>query len=96
MRTFLRTAAALSLAALMPLAMLAAPPKPNSASTASFTVPVVYYKLPNGLRVALSPDHSSPTVAIGVYYRIGFRVEPRDRTGWCATRFMSAGFSPSG
>ena len=82
MRTFLRTAAALSLAALMPLAMLAAPPKPNSASTASFTVPVVYYKLPNGLRVALSPDHSSPTVAIGVYYRIGFRVEPRDRTGF--------------
>jgi len=82
MRTFPRTAAALSLAALMPLAMLAAPPKPNSASTASFTVPVVYYKLPNGLRVALSPDHSSPTVAIGVYYRIGFRVEPRDRTGF--------------
>lgn len=49
---------------------------------ASFTVPVEYYKLPNGLRVVLSPDHSSPTVAIGVYYRIGFRIEPRDRTGF--------------
>jgi zinc protease len=51
-------------------------------SPTSFTVPVEYYKLPNGLRVVLSPDHSSPTVAIGVYYRIGFRIEPRDRTGF--------------
>jgi len=47
-----------------------------------FNVPVEYYKLPNGLRVALSPDHSAPTVAVAVYYRIGFRVEPRDRTGF--------------
>jgi predicted Zn-dependent peptidase len=43
---------------------------------------VEYYKLPNGLRVVLSPDHTSPTVCVGVYYRIGFRVEPRDRTGF--------------
>ena len=48
----------------------------------SFSVPVEYYKLPNGLRVVLSPDHSAPTVVVGVYYRIGFRVEPRDRTGF--------------
>ena len=52
------------------------------ASAAGFNVPVEYYKLPNGLRVALSPDHSAPTVAVAVYYRIGFRVEPRDRTGF--------------
>jgi predicted Zn-dependent peptidase len=45
-------------------------------------IPVEYYKLPNGLRVVLSPDHTAPTVAVGVYYRIGFRVEPRDRTGF--------------
>ena len=45
-------------------------------------VPVEYYKLPNGLRVVLSSDHTAPTVAVGVYYRIGFRVEPRDRTGF--------------
>jgi predicted Zn-dependent peptidase len=51
-------------------------------STTAFSVPVIYYKLPNGLRVALSPDHSAPTVAVAVYYRIGFRVEPRDRTGF--------------
>lgn len=61
------------------IAAFAAAPDKNPAS---FTVPVEYYKLPNGLRVVLSPDHSSPMVAIGVYYRIGFRIEPRDRTGF--------------
>ena len=45
-------------------------------------VPVEYYKLPNGLRVVLSPDHTAPTVCVGVYYRIGFRIEPKDRTGF--------------
>ncbi|HEX6881165.1 MAG TPA: pitrilysin family protein [Terriglobales bacterium] len=48
----------------------------------TYQVPVEYYKLPNGLRVVLSEDHSSPTVAIGVYYRIGFRIEPKNRTGF--------------
>ena len=47
-----------------------------------FHVPVEYYKLPNGLRVVLSEDHTAPTVCVGVYYRIGFRIEPRDRTGF--------------
>ncbi|MGC9948252.1 MAG: pitrilysin family protein [Bryobacteraceae bacterium] len=46
------------------------------------TVPITYYKLPNGLRVILSPDSTAPTVVTAVYYRIGFRVEPRDRTGF--------------
>ena len=47
-----------------------------------FHVPVEYYKLPNGLRVVLSQEHTAPTVCVGVYYRIGFRIEPRDRTGF--------------
>ncbi len=54
----------------------------GNAEAAKFQVPVEYYKLPNGLRVVLSPDHTAPTVCVGVYYRIGFRVEPRDRTGF--------------
>ena len=58
-------------------AVFAADSKP-----AGLHVPVEYYKLPNGLRVTLSPDHSAPTVVVGVYYRIGFRVEPKDRTGF--------------
>jgi zinc protease len=51
-------------------------------SAVEFKVPVEYYKLPNGLRVVLSPDHTSPTICVGVYYRIGFRIEPKDRTGF--------------
>jgi zinc protease len=47
-----------------------------------FRVPVTYYKLPNGLRVILSQDLTAPTVVTAVYYRIGFRVEPKDRTGF--------------
>src|ERR1700674_5721555 len=55
----------------------AAPP-----AAEEFHVPVEYYKLPNGLRVVLSQDHTAPTVCVGVYYRIGFRIEPKDRTGF--------------
>jgi zinc protease len=32
--------------------------------------------------VILAPDSTAPTVVTAVYYRIGFRVEPRDRTGF--------------
>jgi len=48
----------------------------------TYTVPVTYYKLPNGLRVILSRDTTAPTVVTAVYYRIGFRIEPKDRTGF--------------
>jgi zinc protease len=47
-----------------------------------FHVPVEYYKLANGLRVVLSQNHTAPTVVVGVYYGIGFRIEPKDRTGF--------------
>jgi len=47
-----------------------------------FTVPVEYHKLENGLKVVLSPDHTTPIVTTAVYYNIGFRIEPRDRTGF--------------
>ncbi|MGE3467358.1 MAG: M16 family metallopeptidase [Pyrinomonadaceae bacterium] len=49
---------------------------------AGISVPVAYYKLDNGLKVVLSPEHSAPLVTIAVYYNIGFRIEPRDRTGF--------------
>ena len=54
----------------------------QSGSADQFTVPVTYYTLPNGLRVVLSPDHTAPTVVTAIYYRIGFRIEPKDRTGF--------------
>jgi predicted Zn-dependent peptidase len=43
---------------------------------------VEYYKLDNGLKVVLSEDHTAPTVVVAVYYNIGFRIEPKDRTGF--------------
>jgi predicted Zn-dependent peptidase len=51
-------------------------------STQSFTVPVQYDTLSNGLRVVLSRDTTAPIVTVAVYYGVGFRIEPRDRTGF--------------
>lgn len=45
-------------------------------------VPVVYYKLPNGLKVVISEDHIAPVVSVAVYYNVGFRLEPKGRTGF--------------
>jgi predicted Zn-dependent peptidase len=53
-----------------------------SADTGQLSVPVEHYTLPNGLRVVLSRDTTAPTVGVGVYYHIGFRNEPKDRTGF--------------
>jgi predicted Zn-dependent peptidase len=47
-----------------------------------FSVPVDYTKLDNGLKVVLSRDTTAPTAVVAVYYGIGFRIEPRDRTGF--------------
>jgi zinc protease len=44
--------------------------------------PVERRKLGNGLTVVLSPDKSSPTVAVAVFYDVGFRSEPEGRSGF--------------
>ena len=41
-----------------------------------------YFTLGNGLKVVLAKDEIAPTVTVAVYYGIGFRVEPRNRTGF--------------
>jgi zinc protease len=41
-----------------------------------------YFTLANGLKVVLAKDSIAPTVTVGVYYGIGFRVEPKERTGF--------------
>lgn len=51
-------------------------------SAAEFEVPVEYHKLDNGLKVVISEDHAVPTTTIAVYYGIGFRIEPQERTGF--------------
>ena len=54
----------------------------TAAPRAEVTVPVFHSKLPNGLQVVVSEDHSAPIVTVEVMYKIGFRIEPKDRTGF--------------
>ena len=87
MRTLLR-GAALS----VPLALLAAcgggttdtamKDTDAAAVPAGYAVPVEYHTLDNGLKVVISEDHTAPIATVAVYYNIGFRIEPRDRTGF--------------
>ena len=49
---------------------------------ARLQVPVEYYKLPNSLKVVLSRDTTTPTACVALYYNIGFRNEPKNRTGF--------------
>jgi len=45
-------------------------------------IPLQSATLKNGLRVVIAPDATAPVVTIGVYYKIGFRLEPRGRSGF--------------
>ena len=78
MRTSVLVVCLVALAASAPSAQT-----PSSGASASvFSVPVVYRNLPNGLRVVISENHAAPVVVVEVMYRIGFRIEPRNRTGF--------------
>ncbi len=68
----------LALALLTPAVNGAAP----SGKPASFRVPVETRTLANGLVVVVSEDHSSPTFGLSIAYRIGFRLEPKGRSGF--------------
>jgi zinc protease len=41
-----------------------------------------YTTLSNGLKVVVVPDTSAPVVTVGLYYKIGFRLEPQGRSGF--------------
>jgi predicted Zn-dependent peptidase len=55
---------------------------PSARKAGAFTVPVEYFTLPNGLKVVVSEDKSAPVVFVEVMYNIGFRIEPKGRTGF--------------
>jgi predicted Zn-dependent peptidase len=67
---------ALALAVLVPVCASAAP------AASGFRIPVAVKKLPNGLTVVVSEDHSAPTFGISTAFRIGMRLEPKGRTGF--------------
>ncbi len=60
----------------------AAPALAQQAAPARVAIDTQYFTLSNGLRVVMSKDNIAPTVTVGVYYGIGFRIEPRERTGF--------------
>ena len=78
MKTPRTLAPLLALALLVPAVAGAVPPD----RPAGFRIPIATKTLANGLTVVVSEDHSSPTFGISVAYRIGFRLEPKGRTGF--------------
>jgi len=48
----------------------------------SLQIPIQHSTLKNGLRVVIAPDAAAPVVTVGVYYKIGFRLEPQGRSGF--------------
>ena len=73
-----RTLALLAFALAVPLTTGAAP----AGRPAGWKIPIQSKALPNGLTVVVSEDHSSPTFGLSIAYRIGFRLEPKGRTGF--------------
>jgi len=45
-------------------------------------IPVESYRLPNGLQVVLSEDHTAPIVAVNLWYHVGSANERLERTGF--------------
>jgi predicted Zn-dependent peptidase len=66
----------------MTFVMLLVPALALAQDPTRFKVPVEYFTLPNGLKVVVSEDHSAPVVLVEVMYNIGFRIEPKGRTGF--------------
>ena len=68
-------------AALAAALLLAAPASPAGAQDAG-EIAYDAYELDNGLRVILHEDHSTPVVAVDVWYDVGARDEERGRSGF--------------
>src|SRR3982074_661241 len=54
-------------------------------SLRQFSMPRINFQqktLPNGLRIVSAVDHSSPTVAIQVWYHVGSKDDPPGRSGF--------------
>lgn len=66
-----------------------------AASRSSVDIPFEKYTLPNGLTVLLSEDHTTPTVAVDIFYHVGSKNEVVGRTGF-AHMFEHVMFTGSG
>ena len=96
MPTLSRRIASLAVVALASLAAAQAPPQPAAtAPSDAIRIPFEQYQLPNGLTVLLSVDHTTPTVAVNVWYHVGSKNEVPGRTGF-AHLFEHVMFTGSG
>ena len=53
-----------------------------SATATAQNLKIEQYTLPNGLRVVLNEDHSTPLVAVNIWYHVGSKNEKPGRTGF--------------
>jgi zinc protease len=70
-------------------------PTPSGSSASAIKIPFESYTLPNGLTAILAPDHTTPTVAVDVWYHVGSKNETVGRTGF-AHLFEHVMFTGSG
>jgi zinc protease len=68
--------------------------------SAGIKIPFETHTLRNGLTVILAPDHTTPTVAVAVWYHVGSKNEMPGRTGFAHlfehVMFLGAGHTPYG
>jgi zinc protease len=76
MTNFLATLASVALVAAAP------DPAPRPAAAPEPSIPFEQFRLPNGLNVILSEDHTAPVVGVEVLYDVGSKDERPGRTGF--------------
>ena len=85
-------------AAALGLVCIAATQRPQPAN--AIKIPIDTTTLPNGLTVILATDHSTPTVAVAVWYHVGSKNETPGRTGFAHlfehVMFLGSGHVPYG
>ena len=91
----LNTTRRFAIITILALVCVAAAQRPQSPPASTIKIPFETYTLPNGLRVILSVDRSTPTVAVVAWYHVGSKNETPGRTGF-AHLFEHVMFTGSG
>ena len=53
-----------------------------AADSDRWEIPIAVKTLDNGLTVVISEDHSAPVIGVSVVYKVGMRLEPKNRSGF--------------
>ena len=100
MRKDLPTHGFLQLAVLVLLVVAGSGPHAQTRTAEAIRIPYETFVLPNGLTTILSVDHSTPTVAVDVWYHVGSKNELPGRTGFAHLfehiMFTGSGHAPYG